>query len=132
MQPSDLLRACRQMALSMPRRHLRRSTLPRLRASKRRSMPPQAPQRPLHPGPGFKEAANGTCSKVGVDENLCVSHMSKDSSSVVEARLLRTGDSAVVVDVAASNGKGLTTADQGELPSDATMMAIAEAVAAHF
>jgi hypothetical protein len=83
-------------------------------------------------GDGTKPAATGSCSKVGTDENACVSHLTKDSLSVVDVELLRTGGSPVVVDVAASNGKDLPAAAAGQLPSDATMLAIAQAVAAHF
>jgi hypothetical protein len=83
-------------------------------------------------GGGAKPAATGSCSKVGTNENACVSHLTKDSLSVVDVELLRTGGSPVVVDVAASNGKDLPAAAAGQLPSDATMLAIAQAVAAHF
>ena len=132
MQPSDRVRACRSdtaVDATSPSPSLDPAALASLDAQKHAAASAAAT---ASPAPSEKGAANGTCSKVGVDENLCVSHMSKDSSSVVEAQLLRTGGSALVVDVAASNGKGLTTADQGELPSDATMTAIAVAVAAHF
>ena len=81
---------------------------------------------------GIKAAAAGTCSKVGPDENACISHLTKDSASVVDVQILRTGTSPIVVDVAASNGKGLSAPAPGQLPSDATMLAIAEAVVAHF
>jgi hypothetical protein len=81
---------------------------------------------------GVKAAAVGSCSKVGPDENACVSHLTKDSISVVDVEVLRVGASPIVVDVAASNGKNLATAATGQLPSDATMLAIAQAVAAHF
>ncbi|HEY0871038.1 MAG TPA: hypothetical protein VGD55_11615 [Acidothermaceae bacterium] len=81
---------------------------------------------------GSKGAAAGNCSKVGPDENACISRLTKDSASVVDVQILRTGTSPIVVDVAASNGKNLATPDTGQLPSDATMLAIAEAVAAHF
>ena len=81
---------------------------------------------------GTKPGYKGTCSQVGPNENACVSHMPKDSLSVVEVQLLRTGSAPVLVDVAASNGKGLSTPAPGQLPSDATMTALAEAVAAHF
>jgi hypothetical protein len=81
---------------------------------------------------GIKATASGSCSKVGPDENACVSHLTKDSLSVVDVEILRSGASPIVVDVAASNGKNLTTAAPGQLPSDTTMLAIAQAVAAHF
>lgn len=81
---------------------------------------------------GAKAEPAGTCSKVGPDEVACVSHLTKDSISVIDAQILRTGASALVVDVAASNGKGLSTATPTQLPNDATMVAIAQAVAAHF
>jgi hypothetical protein len=82
---------------------------------------------------GIKAAAVGSCSKVGPDENACVSHLTKGSLSVVDAEILRTGASPLVVDVAATSGKDdLATPDPGQLPSDATMLAIAQAVAAHF
>jgi hypothetical protein len=81
---------------------------------------------------GIKAGPAGSCSKVGPDENACVSHLTKDSASVVDVQILRTGASPLVVDVAASNGKNLATAAPGQLPSDATMLAIAQAVVAHF
>jgi hypothetical protein len=81
---------------------------------------------------GIKAAAVGSCSKVGPDENVCVSHLTKDSQSVVDVEILRTDASPIVVDVAASNGKNLSTPAPAQLPSDATMLAIAQAVAAHF
>lgn len=81
---------------------------------------------------GAKGTANGMCSQVNADENMCVSHVSKDSASVVDVQLLRTGSSPVVVDVTASNGKNLTAAAPAQLPNDATMVALAEAVATHF
>jgi hypothetical protein len=84
------------------------------------------------PGAGVKGAAQGSCSKVGPDENMCVSHLTKDSLSVVDVEILRTGARPLVVDVAASNGKNLSTAAPAQLPSDATMLVIAQAVAAHF
>ena len=69
---------------------------------------------------------------MGTGETVCVSHLTKEQLSVVDAQLLRTGRTAVAVDVTASNGKGLATAAPAQLPSDATMRAIAQAVAAHF
>jgi hypothetical protein len=85
------------------------------------------------PAPGMaKGVDNGTCSQVGPDENACVSHVSKDSLSVVDVQLLRTGRNPAVIDVAASNGKDTSIPASGELPSDATMLALAQAVAAHF
>jgi hypothetical protein len=76
--------------------------------------------------------STGTCAGVGPNEHTCVTHLTKDSISVVDAQILRIGTNAVVVDVVASNGKGLSTPAPEQLPSDATMVAIAEAVAAHF
>lgn len=116
-----------------PSSSLNPAALASLQAQKRAAASAAATASPA-PGDasGAKEAATGSCSKVGADENVCVSRMSNGSSSVVDAQFLRTGSKAVVVDVAASNGKNLATAAPGELPSDATMTAIAEAVAAHF
>jgi hypothetical protein len=89
------------------------------------------------PGPGnaaggIKGVDNETCSKVGADENACVSHLTKDSLSVVDVELLRAGSSPLVIDVAASNGKDLSIPASGQLPGDATMLALAQAVAGHF
>jgi hypothetical protein len=81
---------------------------------------------------GIKESGTGSCSQVAPDENACVSHLTKDSLSVVDVQILRTGASPLIVDVTASNGKNLSTAAPTQLPSDATMLAIAQAVAAHF
>jgi hypothetical protein len=81
---------------------------------------------------GTKPASDQSCSQISSDENACTSHLSKDSLSVVEVQLLRTGSAPLLVDVAASNGKDLSTPAAGELPSDATVLAIAQAVAAHF
>ena len=83
-------------------------------------------------GGRIKPNSDASCSQVGADENACVSHLTKDSLSVVDVQLLRTGSSPLAVDVAASNGKALSTPAPGQLPSDATMLAIAQAVAAHF
>ena len=82
---------------------------------------------------GIKGVADGSCSKVAADANACVSHLTKGSISVVDVELLRTGGSPIVVDVTASNGKDdIPTPAPGQLPSDATMLALAQAVAAHF
>lgn len=81
---------------------------------------------------GGVAGGDGSCSTVGPDETVCLSHLTKDQLSVVDAQLLRTSSAAVAVDVTASNGKGLAAAAPGQLPSDATMRAIAQAVAAHF
>ena len=81
---------------------------------------------------GIEPAPTASCSPIGPDENACVSHLTKDSISVSDVQILRTGASPIVVDVAASNGKDLATAAPGQLPSDATMVAIAQAVAARF
>ena len=83
-------------------------------------------------GDGTKPGYSGTCSQVGSDENACVSHLSKGSLSVVDVQLLRTGNAPLIVDVAASNGKDISVPAAGQLPSDATMLALAQAVAAHF
>jgi hypothetical protein len=83
------------------------------------------------PTGGIKGVDNETCSK-GDDENACVSHLTKGSLSVVDVELLRAGSSPLVVDIAASNGKGVSIPASGQLPSDATMLALARAVAAHF
>ncbi|HEY3923968.1 MAG TPA: hypothetical protein VGL75_05340 [Acidothermaceae bacterium] len=78
-------------------------------------------------------AGGGDCSNVSADESVCISHGTKGSTSVVEAQILRTGSSPVVVDVMASNGKDdAATPGPGQLPTAATMQAIAQAVAAHF
>jgi hypothetical protein len=116
-----------------PSPSLNPAALASLQAQKRAAASAAATASPASGGTsGVKETANGTCSKVGADGNVCVSRMSKGSSSVVDAQFLRTGSNSVVVDVTASNGKDLATPAPGELPSDATMTAIAEAVAAHF
>ena len=81
---------------------------------------------------GIKGVDNATCSKVGPDENACVSHLTKGSLSVVDVELLRAGSSPLVIDVAASNGKDVSIPASGQLPSDGTVLAIAQAVAAHF
>jgi hypothetical protein len=83
-------------------------------------------------GDGTKPSSDETCAPVGSDENVCVSHMSKGSLSVVDAQLLRTGGGPLLVEVVASNGKDVSTPAAGQLPSDATMRALAQAVAAHF
>jgi hypothetical protein len=83
-------------------------------------------------GDGTKPGYDGTCSQVSSDENACVSHITKGSLSVVDVQLVRTGAAPLIVDVAASNGKDLSVPATGELPSDATMTALAQAVAAHF
>jgi hypothetical protein len=83
-------------------------------------------------GDGTKGVDNQSCSQVSSNENACVSHMTKGTLSVVDVQLMRTGDAPLIVDVAASNGKDLSVAAAGQLPSDATMVALAQAVAAHF
>jgi hypothetical protein len=81
----------------------------------------------------IKGVAGGSCSATGPDENTCVSHLTKGPVAVVEATLERTGSSPLAVDVIASNGKNdASTPAPGQLPSDATMLAIAHAVAADF
>jgi hypothetical protein len=79
-----------------------------------------------------KPIGDGGCSRGDANETTCVSHIAKGSISVVEVQLLRGGSSPILVDIQASNGKGLSTPAPGQLPSDATMTAIAEAVASHF
>ncbi len=109
------------------------AALASLQAQKRAAASAGATASPAPGGAsGVKGAFKGICSKVAADENVCVSHTANGSASVVDAQVMRAGSNAVVVDVAASNGKGLATAAPGELPSDATMTAIAEAVATHF
>jgi hypothetical protein len=83
-------------------------------------------------GDGVKGVDNQSCSEVGSDENACVSHVTKGTLSVVDVQLLRTGSSPLMLDVAASNGKDASVPATGQLPSDATMVALAQAVAAHF
>jgi len=83
-------------------------------------------------GSQTKPSSDQSCSAVGPDENACVSHLTKGSLSVVDIQLLRSGSSPLMVDVAASNGKDLPVPATGQLPSDATMLALARAVAAHF
>ena len=81
---------------------------------------------------GSKGVDDQSCSPVSSDETACVSHLTKGSLSVVDVQLLRTGGNPIAVDVAASNGKDLSVPAAGQLPSDATMLAIAQAVATHF
>lgn len=82
---------------------------------------------------GIKGVADGSCSKVAANANACVSHLTKGSISVIDVELLRTGSSPIVVDVMATNGKdNAPTPAPEQLPSDATVLAIAQAVAAHF
>jgi hypothetical protein len=83
-------------------------------------------------GDGTKGVDNQSCSKVGSDENACISHLAKGTLSVVDVQLMRTGDAPLIVDVAASNGKDVSVTAAGQLPNDATMVAIAQAVASHF
>jgi hypothetical protein len=83
-------------------------------------------------GNGTKGDDNQNCSMVGSDENACVSHVTKGSLSVVDVQLMRTGSGPLILDVAASNGKDPSVPATGQLPSDATMVAIAQAVASHF
>ena len=91
------------------------------------SPPPGAAQ-----GKGIKPGSDESCSASGPNENACVSHLTKGSFSVVDVQLLRAGSSPLVVDVAASNGKDVSVPASGQLPSDATMLALAQAVAARF
>jgi len=81
---------------------------------------------------GGMPVADGTCSSVTPAETACVSHVSKGSMSVVQVQLLRGGASPILVDIQASNGKGLATPAPGQLPTDATMVALAQAVATNF
>ena len=83
-------------------------------------------------GDRIKPSSDQTCSQVAADETACVSHLTKGTLSVVDVQLLRTGSGPLLVDVAASNGKDLSVAATGQLPSDATMVALAQAVATHF
>jgi hypothetical protein len=83
-------------------------------------------------GDGTKGVDNQNCSIVGSDENACVSHVTKGPLSVVDVQLMRTGGAPLILDVAASNGKDPSVPATGQLPSDATMVAIAQAVATHF
>jgi hypothetical protein len=119
-------------AVGSPQPSLDAAAIASLEAQKRAMAGAAATASPA-PGAGAaKGVDNETCSQVGPDENACVSHVSKDSLSVVDVQLLRTGTSPVVIDVAASNGKDTSIPASGELPSDATMLALAQAVAAHF
>ncbi|HWF42074.1 MAG TPA: hypothetical protein VN683_08335 [Acidothermaceae bacterium] len=81
---------------------------------------------------GSKGVDDQSCSPVSSDETACVSHLTKGSLSVVDVQLLRTGGNPIAVDVAASNGKDLSVPAAEQLPSDATMVALAQAVASHF
>jgi hypothetical protein len=121
---------------SSPSPSLGAAALASLQAQKRALASAAATESPAPGDPtagGAKGVAGGTCSKVGPDENACVSHLTKGSISVVDAQILRTGVSALIVDVAATSGKNdLATPNPAALPGDATMLAIAEAVAAHF
>jgi hypothetical protein len=83
-------------------------------------------------GDGTKGVDNQSCSKVSSDENACVSHVTKGTLAVVDVQLMRTGDAPLIVDVTASNGKDASVPATGQLPSDATMVALAQAVATHF
>jgi hypothetical protein len=83
-------------------------------------------------GDGIKGVDDQSCSKVAADENACVSHLTKGTLSVVDVQLMRTGGAPLIVDVAASNGKDASVPATGQLPSDATVVALAQAVAAHF
>lgn len=110
------------------------AALASLQAQKRALASTQATTSPA-PGTapeGFKPNPDEKCSQVAPDENACVSHLTKGALSVVDVQLLRTGSAPALVDVAASNGKDLTTPASGQLPSDATMKALAQAVAARF
>jgi len=81
---------------------------------------------------GVKGVDDQSCSPVSSDVTACVSHLTKGSLSVVDVQLLRTGGNPLAIDVAASNGKDLSVPESGQLPSDATMLALAQAVATHF
>jgi hypothetical protein len=105
-----------------------------LEAQKRAMASAAAPKSPA-PGAatdGIKGVDDQSCSPVSSDETACVSHLTKGSLSVVDVQLLRTGGNPIAVDVAASNGKDLSVPAAGQLPSDATMVALAQAVAAQF
>lgn len=110
------------------------ATIASLEAQKRAMANNQATTSPApgDRGSRLKPASDQTCSQVGTDENACVSHLTKGPLSVVDVQLLRAGASPLVLDVTASNGKDLSTPASGELPSDATMLALAQAVAGHF
>ncbi len=89
------------------------------------------------PAPGTTQATTeggiGSCSASTPDVTTCVSHLTKGSIAIVEVQLMHTGSSPLTVDVMASNGKDdAATPAPGQLPSDATMLALAQAVAAHF
>ena len=88
---------------------------------------------PLGPdASAIKGSDNENCTEVAVNATACVSHQTKGSLLVVDVQLLRTGSSPLALDVIASNGRNLSTPAPSQLPSDATMLAIAQAVAAHF
>jgi hypothetical protein len=84
-------------------------------------------------GGGIQGGGNGSCSATAPDENTCVSHVTKGSVAVIEVAITRGGSSPLTVDVIASNGKDdAATPAPGQLPSESTMLALAQAVAAHF
>jgi hypothetical protein len=84
-------------------------------------------------GGGIQGGGNGTCSATAPDENTCISHVTKGSVAVIEVAVTRGGSSPLTVDLIASNGMDdAATPAPGQLPSDATMLALARAVAAHF
>jgi hypothetical protein len=119
---------------SSPSAPLDAAAIASLEAQKRAMASAAATKSPA-PGAATEETkppSDQTCSPVSSDETACVSHLTKDSLSVVDVQLLRTGGNPVAIDVAASNGKDLSVPAAGQLPSDATMVAIAQAVAAHF
>jgi len=121
-------------APSSPEPSLDASALASLQAQKQAMASAQATESPApgDRGSRLKPSSDESCSQVASDENACVSHLTKDSLSVVDVQLLRTGSAPLMVDVAASNGKDVSVPATGQLPSDATMTALAQAVAAHF
>lgn len=82
--------------------------------------------------PDVVDNQSGSCSTQTPAKTVCVSHFTKGSLSVVDVQILRSSGNALVIDAIASDGKNAPTPVPGLLPSDATMVAIAEAVAAHF
>ncbi len=116
-QPPPATTQPRQVGRTNPhRRFADAAAIASLEAQKRAMASAQATASPAPgatQGDGTKPGYAGTCSQVGPDENACVSHLSKDSLSVVDVQLLRTGSSPIVVDVAASNGKDTLDASGG-------------------
>jgi hypothetical protein len=82
--------------------------------------------------PDIMVKQGGNCTSITPTETICVSHLTKGSLSVVDVQIMRIGVSPVLVDAVASNGKNSPTPVAGLLPTDATMVAIAKAVAARF